>query len=176
MKLFLGIDLPEATKKALYEQLKELRKKHPDYWWIDMNSYHLTLHEFGEVKNVEEITNRIKDIFYDATKFPLIALKLDTFVKKQILLYVELRRQKKLEQLVTTLRTDLGMENIPFMPHIMLSKSALSSKQQYYALTREIDMSVVDFEFQVDKVHLFENDMATKHPVYTKIAEFCLID
>ncbi|MEO6508322.1 MAG: RNA 2',3'-cyclic phosphodiesterase [Patescibacteria group bacterium] len=176
MRLFLGIDLPEEIKKQLFHDIDKLRTHHPAFRWIEPKNYHITVQFFGEVSNPELVTKRLKDILYDAESFYMTSLNLETVADKKILLYLNFYRQKKLEKIVKKIEEDLGEDkNREYMPHISLSRSSLSSKQQYYALQREIGMMDINIEFEVKKLTLFESNIAGKTPVYTKISEFKLL-
>lgn len=176
MRLFLGIDLPEETKQDLFNSIESLRKKHPSFKWVEPKNYHLTLHFFGEVHNPEEVAKRLQDILYDAKSFHLYTLELDTFVRKQIVLYLNFKRQKKMEQIVNTVKVDLGVDDkTAFTPHITLSRSSLSSKQQYFALKNEIEKLKISLEFEVNTLYLFESVLTGKQPVYKKFTEFNLL-
>ena len=176
MRLFLGIDLPEQTKKTLYETLLPLRRKHPNFRWVDPTNYHITLQFFGEVNNPEEVVKRVKDVLYDSEQFYLSSLHLDTFVNRQIDLYLDFRRQKKLERVVELVKADLGVDDkLTLIPHVTLSKSPLSSKQQYFALRNEIDKLPIEIEFNVDTLYMFESIITHKSPIYNKMAEFKLL-
>jgi 2'-5' RNA ligase len=176
MRLFLAIDPPPAVKKEIHNQISSLRKKHPDFRWVDFINYHITLHFFGEVFNEDEISKRLKDILYDAESFYLYSLNLDVFVKKQLLLYLDFKREKKLEQIVTTIRVDSGIGDMKFVPHLTLSRSSLSSKQQYFALKNEIEKMSIDVNFKVDTLYLMESILTEKQPIYNIISEFKLLD
>lgn len=175
MHLFLGIEIPEETSKELYDQIESLRLKHPGFRWVEPKKYHVTVQFFGEVPDYKEIAKRLKDILYEAEPFYMSTLNLDTFVNKQITLYLDFYRQKHLEKIVKTVQADLGTkEERGYLPHITLSRSALSSKQQYYALKRESEKMKLRFEFKVDKLILYETILSSKNPSYNKLATFKL--
>jgi 2'-5' RNA ligase len=103
--------------------------------------------------------------------------ELDVFVKKQLLLHLGFHRQKELEKIVETIRHDLGQPETKFVPHLTLSRSGLSSKQQYFALRNEIEKTKIDLEFYVNKLYLFESILDVgPHPVYNKVAEIALLE
>lgn len=176
MQLFLGIDVPDDIEIELYNILLPLRLKHPGYRWVQPKNYHVTVQFFGEVSHEKEITKRLKDILYDAESFYLSTLNLDTFVNKQITLYLDFYRQKQLEKIVKTIQTDLGTNEVRgYLPHITVSRSALSSKQQYYALKKETEKYKIELEFKVDRLFLYETILSSKNPTYNKLSEFKLL-
>jgi RNA 2',3'-cyclic 3'-phosphodiesterase len=176
MRLFLAIDPPEEVKSELYKTIQSLRLKHPDYRWVQPKNYHVTVQFFGEVGNHQEISDRLREILYDAESFQLSTFEMDTFVSNHIHLYLGFYRQKKLEEIVTTIRTDLGGVNkSTFIPHITLSRSALSSKQQYFALKNEISKLDIKLEFQVKELILFESILSGRVPEYRAVDTFPLL-
>ncbi len=176
MRLFLGIDIPDDSKKQLYDGLGVLRGKHPDFRWVSQKNYHITLHFFGEIAKPKDVAKRIGDILFDAESFYLTSLNMDIFVHKQLLLYLKFKSQKKLRAIDTKIRSDLGIdEKMEFVPHITLSRSSLSSKQQYFALNNEIEKTEIELDFYVDKLYLFESIITDKQPIYNKVAEFRLL-
>ena len=175
MRLFLAIDLPEATKKELYVQLDPLRKKYPAYSWVTPENFHITIHFFGESNMEHEIAARIKDLLYDIHKFHMYSLKLDTFVQYKILLYLSFKRQRTLEVIADRIREDLKLTEKKFLPHLTLSRSAKSSKQQYFAMRNVIAKTDIDLEFEIDRLVLFQSILTGKTPVYEKVEEFPLL-
>ncbi len=175
MRLFLAIDLPEAVKKELDDQLLPLRNKHPGFNWVTSENFHITIHFFGETHKEKEIGERIRDLMYDIPSFQMYSGDLDSFVQHKILLYLNFRRQKTLEELAKRLRDDLSLPEKKFVPHLTLSRSALSSKQQYFTLRNEMEKLPVDIEFSVKSIYLFQSILSGKTPVYEKVEEFKLL-
>lgn len=176
MRLFLAIDVPEQIENQLFQELLPLRLKHPDYRWIQPKNYHVTVQFFGEVPSEKDFAKRLADILYDAQSFSLFTFHLDTFVDRQIRLYLDFYRQKQLEKIVETVQNDLGLdEKRAYLPHVSLSRSALSSKQQYYALKRECEKLKIELEFKVSSLFLYESIITGKDPIYNKVAEFKLL-
>ncbi len=175
MRLFLAIELPKETTKQLDEQLAPLHKKYPGFSWVTPENFHITIHFFGETHMEKEIAQRVRDLIYDIESFQMYSFELDTFVRHNILLYLGFRRQKTLENLADRIREDLKLPPKKFVPHLTISRSALSSKQQYFALKNMISKMKIDIEFNVDKIYLFQSILTGKTPVYEKVEEFKLL-
>lgn len=175
MRLILAIDIPEETEKQLSEQLDSLQKKYPQYNWMSPENFHITIHHFGEVKDPDAIAKRIEDLLFDIESFRMYSHKLDVFVRNQLLLYLGFLRQKTLEKLAERIKEDLGEEHKRYVPHLTLSRSPLSSKQQYFALQNRLAKTPIDIEFEVTKIYLIESASSGRKPVYNKISEFKLL-
>jgi 2'-5' RNA ligase len=176
MRLFLGIDVPEQTENELFQALLSLRLKHPDYRWIQPKNYHVTVQFFGEVSHQKDIASRLKDILYEAESCYFFTFNFYKILNKKIKLYVDFYIQKQLEKIVETVQNDLELdEKRAYLPHISVSRSALSSKQQYYALKRECEKLKIELEFKVDSLFLYESILTGKDPIYNKVAEFKLL-
>ena len=97
MRLFLAIDLPTASKKKLAEQLEKLMNDYTNFTWVPPENYHITLHFFGEINNVEKIKKKVEEAIFDVESFRLYSLGADLFIKNKILLYIYFKREKKAE-------------------------------------------------------------------------------
>ena len=176
MRLFLAIDLPSKSKTQLESQLKNIYKNYPDFKWVSKESFHITLHFFGEVNNPEKIIKKIKDTVYDQAVFYLYSLNADLFLRKKITIYLGFQRSKNLEKLVDSLREELGIhEKMKFVPHLTIGSYRIPSKQQYLLLKKKLKNLKIDIEFKVTKLILFDSLLTSKKPVYKMVAEFPLL-
>lgn len=160
MRLFLGIDIPQAIKSSLWEQLDPLRKEHPEYQWIPQANYHITLNFLGDQYSKTEIISKINTILYDLTDFYLFGRTLGVFLFTNLKIYVEFYREKKLEELnkrISNLFPDNKYAKNDFIPHISVAQSRPSSKQQYFALQKKLAQMEIDIEFPVKKIILFQS-------------------
>lgn len=181
MRLFIAIDLPEEIKEELYKQLDPLRKKYPDFTWVDPQNYHLTLHFIGETYKEEEIKKKIKDLLYDQFSFHLYAYDLDLFFSHKITIYLSFRREKKLEELAEKIGDNLKSfnqgngERKDFIAHLTIARYRVPSKQQYLLIKKTVLKQEIDIEFPVDKIYLFESILTSSKPIYKKLASFPLL-
>ena len=177
MRLFLGIEIPEKAKKLLEKQLTEYKIAYRDVNWIPEQNLHITIHFFGEVDDVDMIKEKLESVLYDTHSFYLFSLGADLSINKfNLRLFVEIKRDKKMDQLVE--RVDelfpITKKN-EFSPHISLAKYRIPSKQQYYLMKKKLQRTPIDIEIPVNQVYLYSSDIRGKVPVYTKLAEFPLI-
>lgn len=175
MRLFLAIDLPDKTKKLLDEQIQLLKKEYPAINWIPTENYHITIHHFGEVTDVEKLKKKIEKAIYDIEAFHMYALSADLFMSKKIVLYALFNRQKNLEQLVHAIEEQLQIESKnQYVPHLTFGRTKIPSKQQYLLLQKKLERLDIDFDFPVKKVGLFESIDSANNPLYKKVCEFKL--
>ncbi len=177
MRLFLAIDLPTETKKTIEKELRPLHQQYPNFRWVEQNNYHLTLHFFGDVKSPDGIIRFMNELVYDIPSFYLYSSKLGLFIKDNITLYIGFHRNKTLEGLVKRIKekSALGTSR-KFVSHLTFGRYRIPSKQQYLLLKKKLKNFVLDIEFKVQTITLFESIIGTPKPVYKKIAEFPLLN
>lgn len=178
MRLFLAVDLPDKVKKSLTDQLDGLIKEYPQFYWVSPENFHITVHFFGEVRDVKIISKKIKDLLWDQVEFYLYSQDCDVFVNHNLLLYLNFRREKKIEEMADKIKKNFVSNSVSerkYIPHLTLARGRRSSKQQYFALQRKLSRLNVDVGFRVNKVILFESLLNGKKPVYKKLSSFKLI-
>lgn len=176
MRLFLAIDLPSKVKDSLDGQLLELRKKYPDFMWVDKNNYHITLLFLGESNRQQKIIEKVKAAIFDQEHFYLYSTQTDLFMKNKITIYLEFRRERKIEQLVEVIKKSLALENSSkYTSHLTLARCRIPSKQQYFVLKKALHKQNLEIEFPVKKFYLYESILTGKNATYKKLASFSLI-
>lgn len=176
MALNLAIDLPKKVKQQLAQQLGDLQKVYPAYSWVDQDQYHIPIHFFAPHHKKETIIQKIKDALYDQESFYLYASHLDLFMTNQIMIYVHFRREKILEAIAEKIQDAFSLEQKKFIPHITVSRSSTSSKQQYFLLQKKLDRTDIDFEFKVSELILFDSVQTVKKNSFHKIETIPLLD
>ncbi|PIY72031.1 RNA 2',3'-cyclic phosphodiesterase [Candidatus Roizmanbacteria bacterium CG_4_10_14_0_8_um_filter_33_9] len=177
MRLFLGIEIPESIKTILWDQLDLLRKEHPEYQWIPKENYHITLDFLGEQYSMQEIIAKVDSVLFDMSDFYLYGRTLNVFLDKNIKIFVEFYRQKKLEELYLKIKNHIPVNKYAkddFIPHISISQSRPSSKQQYFALQKKLSKIEIDIEFQVKKIVLFQSIVINHTRTFKKEKVFFL--
>jgi 2'-5' RNA ligase len=61
VRVFAALPLPEPALRVLDNLIQPLRRAHPQLRWVPRESYHLTLHFFGELG--DEAVSRLKAFF-----------------------------------------------------------------------------------------------------------------
>lgn len=177
MRLFLAIDIPDNIKSKLERQVNFLKKQYPQFNWVSAENFHITIHFFGERDDLEKIKEKINKLIWNQFIFHLYSLNVDVFVNNKLVVYLNFRREKKIEELAQIIKSnfDINLANSKkFIPHLTLARGPRSSKQQYFALKRKLSKTKIDIFFPVDKIILFESILSEKKPIYKKIASFSL--
>lgn len=175
MRLFLAIDLPLSQKKSIYEQLKDIRLEYPQFSWVSLENYHITVHFYGETDRLATIKKKLKDNLYDQKSLYLYATDCDLFIHKKITIYLNFRREKNLEllaQKIYTLPNYNFNSKRRFVPHLTLARCKIPSKQQYFVLKKRLEKIKIDVSFKVSRLFLFKSILGGNKPVYKKIANF----
>jgi len=177
MKLFIGINLPTLTQNDIRAQIHPLIEEYPSFDWVSETNYHITIQFLGETKKIKEISLRLQDLLYDQPSFYLYSKALDLFIRHNITVYLNFQRQKILEQIHKIIRNDFAADhlNSQFIPHLTLAKSKIPSKQQYFVLKKKLSKTIIDTEFKVDKIVIFQSLVKDKHLLYNKIKTIPLI-
>lgn len=177
MRLFLAVEVPEKVKIQLDGQLEEIRKQYPEFSWVAPENFHITVHFFGETVNVDSVKQRIKDLIFDQEEFYLYSTDVDVVANEKLLMYVNFRREKKLENLAEKISRSFNFTNAErkYVPHLTIGRGRKSSKQQYFVMKKRVEKIPVDISFRVSKVVLFESIITHKRPVYRKLAVFTLL-
>lgn len=171
MRLFLAIDLPGKVKRQLDEQLKEIKLEYPQFTWVSKENFHITIHFYGEINKVSKMIERLKNILYDQQSFYLYSTSIDLFMNAKIVIYLNFRREKKLEEL----EEKIGEKSVKFIPHLTLARCRIPSKQQYFVLKKRLQKLNINISFPVKKIILFESILGGKKPTYKKLLQIPLI-
>jgi len=179
MRLFLAVDLPVKVKKQLNEQLAYFKKEYPQFNWVSTENFHITIHFFGETNKVEQIKKRVKEIIWDQTGFYLYSFNADVFVNHKLVVYLNFRREKRIEELSKRIKSNFDINSVngrKFVPHLTLARGKRSSKQQYFVLKKRLEKINIDISFPVKRVVLFESILTGKKPLYKKVDSFNLLN
>lgn len=182
MRLFLAIDLPKKVKISLEEQITPIKKEYPQFGWVSQENYHITVHFFGEVKDVEKLQKRLEESLFDQESFYLYSFGADLFINNKIVPYVSFRREKKLESIakrvnpVTIEYSGYGVkESQRYIFHLTLARSRIPSKQQYFVLKKRISKLEIDISFHVKELVLFQSILGGRFPVYKIVKRIPLL-
>lgn len=170
MRLFLAIDLPKKEKASLEEQITPFKKEYPQFDWVSEKNYHITIHFFGEIDNVEKLQRHLEECLFDKESFYLYSFGADLFINHQIVPYVSFRREKKLEIIAKCVKRE-GR----YVPHLTLARSRIPSKQQYFVLKKRMSKLEIDISFQVKQLVLFQSILGGKYPVYKIVKKLPLL-
>ncbi len=183
MRLFIGIDLPEKIKKKISKEIENLKKRYPTFRWVEEKNYHLTLLFLGEVKEekLPKIKKRLEKTTFSTPPFYLFSYSFDLFINRQIILYIDFKREREIEKLAKEIKKEFReftfKTNIKkFVPHLTIARARIPSKQQYFVIKKLLSKQKTEFHFKVDKITLFKSTLTRKGPIYEKLFEVSLIE
>lgn len=177
MRLFLAVELSNKTKKEIDDQLSEIKKRYPQFQWIPMDNYHITVDFFGEVSDPKKLIDRLDQVLYDKESFYLYSISVDLFIHNKITIVLHFRREKKIEIIHERVEEIFQKfeSSLKFIPHLTLARYKIPSKQQYFVIKKRLSRMDVDVSFKVNKLILFESILGRTQPIYKKIHIFNLL-
>ena len=178
MRLFLGIELPQAERESLYTQLIPLIRKYPSFRWVHPDLYHATFQFFGEVEDVEKLKESIKTTLFDKQRFILYGMGLGMFqTTSEFILHMTYRREKMIDEIVNSLEKTYPtfIKQRVFVFHTAIARASRSSKQQFYALRKILEKTEINISYPVNSLTLFSSSKNSEGRKFTKIEEFPLL-
>jgi 2'-5' RNA ligase len=178
MRLFLAIDIPNKEKKLIEEQISKIKNEYPQFDWVPSDNYHITIHFFGEIEHIERLKKRLEECLFDQESFYLYSYSVDLFINHKIVIYLDFRREKKLEQIEKRIRETFQPQKKnteKFVPHLTLARCRIPSKQQYFVLKKRIHKLNVDVSFETKKLVLFQSILGGRIPEYKIIKKLPLL-
>ncbi len=178
-RLFVGLDLPQATKDYIAEQRNKIYGKPNVISWESDENQHITLKFLGDVG--ENITELICDRFDNILATPIEAeFSNFNFFKKNDklkILYLGLKDSPKITNLFSIIEDECELLGFPkekrkFKPHLTLlrvrentDKSGLEKFNSYN----------LEHGFIIDSFSLFKSELENNHSKYTVLRRFKLI-
>jgi len=178
MRLFLAVDLPKKVKHLLEQQILPVKKEYPQFEWVSEGNYHITVHFFGEINNVETIKKRLEEYLFDQESFYLYSYSVDLFINHRIVIYLDFRREKKLEVIARRVKESFQTHDSrtqKYVPHLTLARARIPSKQQYFVLKKRMSKLNIDISFQVKELVIFESILGGRTPVYKIVKKIPLL-
>lgn len=181
MRLFLGVDIKDDTKKNIRSSILELKNDYPEFYWIPEINYHITVFFFGERSEdkTQDIIEGIEQILFDVNQSYISIFRLGMFVQKEINIHITFNRNRVLElihnRIISVIGSQIPQKHNIYIPHITLAKYKLPSKQQYLHLKKKVDLIDINIEFCLDSVHLYQSIIKKPFPEYRIIHTFHLM-
>lgn len=184
-RVFIGLPLPEKTKKVLLEIQDELKKDvdKEDVKWVEEENLHQTLVFLGhktkeQIKEIKEIMEKIKT--FQALKLELYRLEFHPDQRRARIVWVSLSGEdEKLTGYYHQLRLPMQLADIEFdtrfSPHITLGRVRQVQGRSLFS-DKTVDR-IQDFfrerdkTFIIDKAILFESKLNQDGPTYKPIHE-----
>jgi len=184
MRAFIAIELPAEIKDSISRIQEKLKAEPFKINWVKPQNLHLTLKFLGDTS--PEQLNRIKQIISGITKIPGFRIKLNTLgvfpdmAATRIIWIGDNQPPLELKQLAEQLEIKLEISGIarqerPFNAHITIgrikSRLLLSDLQNVIDKIKR-DKEGRNWEFDCDKVTLFESTLGPGGPAYTILDQF----
>jgi 2'-5' RNA ligase len=177
MKTFFAVEVPADVRTKIQEQISRLQKDYPDFNWVPMENYHITLFYIGEVgpEKVHYIVDFVEKAIFDIEPTHLFSIGADLFINKIISPYIYYRKNKTLELLHNRLADLFEEKRVKdYMPHTTIARYKIPSKQQYFHLKKKLQNLVIEVDFPITEIHLYSSKTTPRNPIYTKLHTFAL--
>jgi len=180
MRVFIGIEIPENIREGLAEVQRELQPLTPSARWLATESAHLTLKFLGEIteQSVEEVHQAMTGLtwkpfqisvkgvgFFPGTRSPRVFW---AGVHAPTLAALSARIDSKMETF------GFEKERRSYRAHITLAR-AKSGPLDAGLVTAAGQFEERDFgAFNVDRCFLYQSELTSNGPIYTKLREYLL--
>jgi 2'-5' RNA ligase len=164
MRLFLGLELPQAVKTKIETYLAPIKLTNKG--WESSHDYHQTLLFIGEIENdeVEKIKKRMEQIH-----FPSFILKPTSFqFFNRRVMYLGIQNDSVLLRLKNLIDHKFPefcqKETKPFLPHITVKRW---QRYEYAYLAQKLNQNPWMMEdFRVDSLCLFKSEKDAQYHKY----------
>jgi 2'-5' RNA ligase len=169
-RLFVAIDLPEATRRLLADLDPHIRGVR----WIDPVQMHLTLAFFGDVADEIDVALREKLSAIEFGTFFLPVVGVGTFPAKGVpkIIWIGVGKAhphlfqiyKRVHE--AALAAGLEPELRPWHPHITIARCrdvALQSLRKFLQSNEDLDAGMI----RVDAFHLYSSKLTPAGPIHT---------
>src|ERR1700754_3163610 len=133
MRLFVGLDIPEAIRIQIARYVDEMRRIGPDAKWVGTDSYHVTLKFIGEWKrDVREIIAALEQVAAPSIHLGFRGSGFFPTSRAPRVFWVGIESDERLASLAKSVETacsTLGIqaEDRTFSPHLTLARSGSGS-------------------------------------------------
>jgi len=166
MALIVSIDISEEVRNTIQQQIDPIKKKHPEYNWIDSAGYFIPIYYLPHEIKEDVAIQKIEKVLFDIPTFRLFALDFHVHIDHIIRILVRFHTQHTLEQIAKDIRTEFGSTQL-YEPTVEIAKYRIPSRQQYKHLQTQLTQVDCDVEIPVDAIHIF----STKQRGDAEIAE-----
>ena len=177
MRLFIGVNINERSKKFIERKMNILKKDYNNnFKWVKKDNWHLTLKFIGEATAAEKenLIKSLKNIDFDHQKAYINFNRIKAFpnLKKAKVLYLALAQGREvLKKLHQDLEEELSNYNFEsdkrdFIPHLTLARSkdnGLEIKDKFKA------KNFVNIYARIDSISLYKSELKAGGPEYIEL-------
>ena len=177
MQLFLAVQIPDVTIKAVLEHLSPLNDEYKVFQWLPSEEYTIQLFNFGKVEEskIDPLCEMIERGVFDMPAFTLYSELLHMMRRNNITFYVGFQTSKPMERLVKQLKQSFKIEdNLIFFPHLPVARYKIPSKQQYLLIKKKCASYKMEFEIGITQITLLNSVIENNKLRYEIIKEFAL--
>jgi 2'-5' RNA ligase len=190
MRTFIAIELPEATRAALYDFKALLHRKGMHATWVKPEAMHLTLRFLGDITEEQAgtLSTILTESYADKAAPVLVVRGVGAFpsLKKPNILWAGVETVQgdveALQQAAESGARGIGLaqETKKFHPHITLARfkkpeDSRSASQHISPYMAEGMTPEFGYEFRASNVVLFSSTLTKNGPIYKKLQEFTLL-
>ena len=179
IRSFIAVELPEATREAIYVVQEQLKQSRAGVRWVKPASIHLTLKFLGNISpaQVDEIAETAAQLVRDEPPLTLCAAGLGGFPshRKPRVIWVglqgEVERLAKIQAGLEKALEPLGFarEGRGFRPHLTIGRV----KDRHHLQSLIEAMSTLELpefnSFDADEIILYKSDLRPTGAIYTKL-------
>ena len=87
MKTFFAVEIPAETRVTIQKQISGIQKDYPDFNWVPMENYHITLFYAGEVNQdkIQIVVDHVEKTIFDIEPTHVFSLEADVMINKTII-------------------------------------------------------------------------------------------
>lgn len=183
MRLFIGIEVPEAQKRSVEKAIQQLRMALPNAKWVPRENWHVTLKFLGEVtdERVPEVSEIGRGAASKTALFSTLLTEIGSFPSKTRtrVLWVGLQDpDHTMAHLAARLEKKLGkakfrQESRDFHPHLTLARFRVPERIADVIA----DSGPYEFDqtpFEVGKVVLFRSNLSRAGAKYEQVENWSL--
>ncbi len=193
MRVFIGLDIPDATRAAITRYMDGLRNFAPGVRWVRPESFHVTLKFIGEqsLENVERIKRELATVKASSFKIAFRDTGFFPNARSPRVFWVGIYAPDDLANLAASVdeavsRTGVPREKNAYKPHLTLSRSGSGrphpkpgdrADNKLARLAAKLQgMPQPDFgTMTAREFYLYESKLSPSGARYTKLQAFPLV-
>jgi len=174
MRIFVGIDLSKESKDELYRIQKLISPSLAKIKWIPRKNLHLTLKFIGEVKDINEIHNRLSKINLKPFKLKLGNFGTFPSWEKINVFWVDLNPHNEIIQFQQKIDEELfnfSNKYQKFSPHLTLGRiKSIKKKKEFLDLIKSIKVKPIEFE--INEFQLIQSKLSKDGSKFTVLKKY----
>ena len=174
MRIFIAIELEDATKKQVLEAESRIRERLHGIKWVKYENLHITLRFLGEVseEKVKKVERAIEKVSSDTSSFVISGGSFGAFPapdRARVLFFGIEEGKVDVYKVFEKLERELAKmgferEKKPYHPHITIGRG----KRRFFDVSEFLELKA-PFKQKVSGLTLFKSTLTPQGPIYTVI-------